>query len=561
MLRFAALLAFLLCLFSLNAQAAPKPRLTVLIVVDQMRADYLQRFGDFLLPAGTESQPGGFAFLEQHGAHFIDARYRHFPLFTGPGHAVIATGGYPYKNGIIGNDWYSKASQSNVYCVQDDSARVVGAAPGSKARPMSPRNLLSTTIGDELKMATGGAARVVSVSLKDRAAILMGGRLADSAIWFDASTGRWISSDAYCPDNRLPAWVEALNARRVPDSYFGRVWNATIDARQHPLWQAKGKSAADYADPPAGYGTQFPHRINGGLKTPGAAFYQAFTLTPWANQMVLDAAQSAIQTQKMGADATPDLLTINLASNDYVGHAFGPDSPEVREITLATDRSLSQFFRFIQNNVPGGLKNVIIALTADHGVAPIPQMMSAAGFDAGRIENKALESAAENALDRQFGAQNWVLKYVEPYLYLNDAAIANAHQDAASVQRAAARALESVEGVYAAYSRAQIEAGQLPATDIGARLSKAFYPKRAGDVLLIAQSGWFSEGSDQHASTHGSPYLYDTHVPILLFGPGVQIGDYHQSVGPSDLAPTLCDLMGINYPSACDGHALPVFAR
>ena len=212
--------------------------------------------------------------------------------------------------------------------------------------------------------------------------------MADSAIWFDASTGRWISSDTYCKNRKLPEWVEKFNARRVPDADFGREWKATVDEKQHPLWHPSSVSSTDFASAPKGYGKSFPHRIDGGLKAPGPAFYKAFTLTPWASQMVLDTAQQAISAQNLGDDDTPDLLTINLASNDYIGHAFGPDSPEVREITIATDRALSEFFRFVQGKIPGGLQNVTITLTADHGVAPIPEMMSAAGFHSGRIRRK-----------------------------------------------------------------------------------------------------------------------------------------------------------------------------
>ena len=196
--------------------------------------------------------------------------------------------------------------------------------------------------------------------------------------------------------------MEKFNARRVPDADFGHEWKAIIDTKQHPLWQPTSVQSSDFASPPKGYGKSFPHRIDGGLKAPGPAFYGAFILTPWANQMVLDTAQQAISAQNLGGDNAPDLLTINLASNDYIGHAFGPDSPEVREITVATDRALSNFFRFVQRNVPGGLQNVNILLTADHGVAPIPEMMSAAGFNAGRIQESELEKAADAALDARF---------------------------------------------------------------------------------------------------------------------------------------------------------------
>jgi predicted AlkP superfamily pyrophosphatase or phosphodiesterase len=543
---------------ALPAQAqSPRPRLTVVIVVDQMRADYLDRFGSLFLPPGKSGRDaGGFRFLRERGASFEDARYRHFPLFTGPGHAVVLTGGYPYKTGIIGNDWYSKATKSGVYCVSDPNAKVIGATPNSKAKPMSPANFQSSTVGDEMKEANA-AAKVVTLSLKDRAAILLGGRRSDASIWFDDSTGNWISSDAYCKNGQLPAWVASVNARRVPDKSFGRSWSAEFVPAS--TWKTP---SADFATPPKGFGSTFVHKIDGGLTSPGASFYKSFTLTPWANDFVLETAAQAVVANKMGADDVPDLLALNLATNDYVGHAFGPDSPEVREITAATDRSLSRFFRALEANVPGGLSNVTIALTADHGVAPIPEISHDDGFQSGRIGEESIEAAADKALDAKFGARDWVSAYVEPYLYLNDAAVADSKRDIAEVQAVAARAIGQMPGVYAAYTRTQIEEGRLPATEMGARLYKGFYPKRAGDVLMVAEQAWFSEGSPHsHASTHGSPYTYDTHVPLMILGRGIKPGKYFQNVCPADLAPTLCAQIGVAQPSACDGTILPALAN
>ena len=541
---------------ALAQNRAPKPRLVVTIVVDQMRADYIDHFRDLFLPPGNSGgQAGGFRYLSERGACYPGARYRHFPLFTGPGHALILTGGYPYKTGIVSNDWYDKVGRRSVYCVQDDAAKVVGARPGSKAKPMSPLNLRSTTVCDELKMATGGAAKVVTLSLKDRAAILLGGRLPDATIWFDDSTGGWISSSAYCKSGQLPAWVRAINARKVPDSYFGRSWAASLPmSARSRLWKPAGVA------PPDGVynlGASFPHRVSGGLKAPGAAFYKAFTLTPWANKFVLDAAKSAVSSEKMGQDSTPDLLAINLATNDYVGHAFGPNSPEMMEVTVQTDRLLSDFFRFLDRSVPGGLANVTIALTADHGVAPIPETMEAAGFRAGRIEDSALKDAAESALDSRFGPQDWVLEFVDPYLTISPQAIEASKADADEVYSVAARAISGLSGIYAAYPRGQIEQGKLPATDLGGRLYKGFYPKVSGDVLVVAEQGWFSEESPgKNTATHGSPYAYDTAVPLLLAGFGIRPGLYREDVCPSGLAPSLCALLGIARPSACDGTNL-----
>lgn len=543
------------------AQAAPvalsaKPRLVVTIVVDQLRADYLDRFNELFLPPGRDGRDaGGFRFLRERGAQFPSARYKHFPLFTGPGHAVVLTGGYPYKTGIVGNDWFVKATRSPMYCVQDDTAKVVGALPLSKAKPMSPRNFRSTTVGDELKMATGGQAKVVSLSLKDRAAILLGGRLPDADIWFDASTGAWISSDAYCKNGQLPLWVQKQNARRIPDTFFGQNWNLSVPSSAlRRLWNPP-LATPFFARAPIG--PTFPHRLDGGLKRPGAAFYQAWTLSPGANAFTLDTAKAAVVSEHLGEDETPDLLAINLASNDYVGHAFGPNSPEVMDITVQTDRQLADFFRFLDGRVPGGLGSVTIVLTADHGVAPVPETMQAMGFRAGRIESADIVKAAENALDARFGAQDWVLRFVQPYLYLNDDAITAANVDPEAVQKVAARAISTLEGVYAAYPRAQIEEGRLSNTDLSAHLYKGFHPRVSGDVLVVSDQNFFVESdASSHDTTHGTPYAYDTEVPLLLAGFGIRAGTYREDVGPADIAPSLCSLLGIGRPSACDGTPL-----
>ena len=505
-----------------QAQAAKRPRLTVVIVVDQLRADYLDRFNDLFLPAGKSGRDaGGFRYLRERGAQFPSARYKHFPLFTAPGHAVVSTGGYPYKTGIVGNEWFDVATGQPMYSVADDSAKVIGDDANSTATPMSPRNLRSSTLGDELKMATGAQAKVVSLALKDRPAILLGGRLSDATIWFDDSTGRWISSDFYCKSGRLPAWVETLNKRELPASKFGQIWDRSFPvAALNRAWKP---DAAPPLHTVYGLGAQFPHPVNGGESALGKTYYKAWTLTPWANQFVFATAEQAVNSEELGRDEIPDLLAFNLSTNDYVGHVFGPDSPEVMDVSVQTDRQLSQFFRFLDRAVPGGLNNVTIALTADHGVSPLPEDLEAAGFRAGRIEATDIISAAQNALTAKFGAAQWVADYAEPTLYLNDEAIEKAGIEPEAAQNIAARAIAKLEGVYSTYTRAQIERGLLPHNDIGERLAKGFHPKVSGDVMVITQSNYFIEAAPfKNNTTHGTVYSYDTQVPMLFAGAGIR---------------------------------------
>lgn len=541
------------------AHAAPspakRPRLVVTIVVDQMRADYLDRFDDLFLPPGRGRTAGGFRYLRERGADFAAARYPHFPTFTAPGHAIVSTGGYPYKTGIVGNEWYDKAAHTSVYPVGDASAKVVADVSTSKAKPMSPRNLRSSTLGDELKMATGGRGKVVALALKDRPAIMLGGRLSDATIWFDESTGRWISSDFYCKTGQLPAWVQAINTKATPASRFGQSWTSALPSQVlNRGWNPAGAPAIH---PIYGLGATFPHLVNGGQTTAGDTYYKAWELTPWANQFVFDSAEQAITSAALGNDDIPDLLTFNLSTNDFVGHAYGPDSPEMLEITTQTDRQLSQFLRFLDRTVPGGLDNVTIALTGDHGAVPLPENLVAAGFRAGRIEEPDLVAVAQKALNARFGEGKWLTEYVEPCLYLDDEALAAAKIDPAEAQKVAARAIGQMDGIYATFTRTQFEEGRLPPNDIGARVAKGFYPKVSGDVMVVAESDYFVEASPfKNNTTHGSVYAYDTRVPLLIAGFGVRSGRFYEDVSPADIAPTLSTLMGTMYPSACDGKPL-----
>ncbi|RYX82298.1 alkaline phosphatase family protein [bacterium] len=545
------------------AQAAPakRPRLVVEIVVDQFRSDYLDRFDDLFLPAGRGQSTGGFRFLRERGADFSAARYPHFPLFTAPGHAVVSTGGYPYKTGIVGNDWYDKSARSPLYSVSDSGAKVVSDDASSKAKPMSPKNLRSSTLGDELKMATGGRSKVVTLSLKDRTAVLLGGRLSDASVWFDDSTGRWVSSDFYCKTGQLPAWVHDINERKIPNSNFGQNWVGSLpSAVLNRGWRPTGAPPFDH--PIHGLGSQFPHPVNGGQTAPSSAYYKAWVLTPWANQFVLDSAQQAVQSEGLGKDEVPDLLAINLATNDYVGHAFGPDSPEMVDITVQTDKQLSKLFRFLDRTVPGGLANVTIALTGDHGVVPLVEDLAAAGFRAKRIEESEITTAAQNALVERYGAGKWILDYVEPSLYLDTDALKAAKIDPEEAQKVAARAVAALDGIYTAFTATQIEDGRLPNNDIGMRIAKGYYPKVSGDVMVITEAYHFIEGSPfSNNTTHGTVYSYDTHVPILLNGFGIRPGVYREEVSPADIAPSLSQILGITYPSACDGKPLAAALR
>ena len=537
-----------------RAAAPEKPRLVVLISIDQFRGDYLTRFPHLFLPASGKDGVGGFRYLMDKGAYYPNAHYTHFPLLTGVGHAVLSTGGAPYTNGIIGNSWYVPAQDGNpghgMYCVQDADSPIVGPPGASGAA--SPKNLRSSTIADELKIATNGKAKVMTVSFKDRAAILLAGRLSDTTIWFDNNTGRWVSSQFYCPDGRLPNWVVEANNKAQADKYFNATWEPLFPEEiQNNAWTSKPELFSANNN----IRKQFPHRYTGGLTAPGKGFYGDLWSSPFASEMVLQTALEGVKALNIGQDEVPDYVGINLAANDYVGHAFGPNSPEAFDLTLRTDRLLADFFRALDKAVPGGLRNVTIALSGDHGVAPIPEAMEAAGFHAGRVPNEKISNAADAALDAAFGPEDWIESYPAPTIYLRRSAIANRKADQREVERIAADAIRKVDGVYMVVTRDQIQDGRTPDTDVARRVVTAFHPNVSGDLLVVLENLYLFGGGSA-GTTHGSPWPYDTHLPVAVAGFGVKPGRYPRSASPQEIAPTLASLVGVDAPSGATAPVL-----
>jgi len=524
------------------AAAAPRaPRLVVVISVDQLRADYLTRFADLYLPPGTPRAPGGFRYLRARGAWYADCRYEHYRTVTGAGHSVLGTGAQPSASGIVGNSWFDRATGKSVYCTDDPDSKVVGALPGSKEKPMSPVLQLATTWGDELELATGGRARTVAISLKDRASILMAGHRGDTVLWFDEATGGLVSSTYYCKDGRLPAWVTEFNGTGLAESLRREPWRPTVpDEAFLRVWNPKGVIPT------------FNHALTG-------ADYVPMTVSPRGTDYVLAAARRAVEAEGLGRDATPDVLSLNLASIDYVGHKWGPDSAEILDLMVQTDRQLAEFFRYLAGAVPGGLASVTIALSADHGVATVPEVNAVSGVPVARAVSTALRAAAEKALDDGIGAADWVQSTENGEVYLAEAALAK-YPSATRAQAEArvAEALRKLPGVHFAVGKSDILAGRVPADSLGRRLTAGVHPQRSGDIAIVLKPGWLAGAAPIGTGTsHGTPWPYDTHVPLILCGPGVRPGVYLEPVGPAGLAPSLALLVNCGRPSAADAALLP----
>lgn len=511
----------------------PKIKLVVGIVIDQFRYDYLMRFEE-------QFTAGGFRRFLQNGANFTDNNYLHTPTYTAPGHATFMSGATPALNGIIGNDWYDRATGKNITSVEDTSVIQLGGREGVKGA--SPRRLLGSTLGDQLKLTTQGRARVIGVSLKDRSAILPAGKRPDGAFWYDGTTGNFVSSTWYFKE--LPAWVKAFNRDQHSDTYFNQTWERL---RPESAYSLSAQDDTEYE----GKDRVFPHSLRKNDEKPGPSFYSRFQSSPFANDHLANLAMAAIENEGLGADETPDLLTISFSSNDLVGHTYGPSSQEVQDITLRTDQTIANLFSRIDKKI--GLRNVLFVLTADHGVAPVPEQVKALGYG-GRVGRGLISSSIEKELDARFGDEKWILAASNGNVYFDLGIISNKNIDVATVEEVAAVAVRSVPGVAACFTRSQIISGRTPATRLAQSVVHGFHPERNGNLVVVTEPFYLEEGG--LGTSHGTPYSYDTHVPLLLLGPGVVSGWYAQPSSPADIAPTIATLLGLNPPSNRTGRVL-----
>jgi hypothetical protein len=519
--RMAASLAVLGLLASLataqqNASnATPKPKLVLLIAIDQFRYDFLVRF--------RSEYSGGLDRLLKRGAVFANANLEHYPTVTAIGHSTMLTGATPALSGIMGNDWYDRESGKSVISISDLSAQILGGAGGPGA---SPRRLLVSTIGDELK-AVSPQSRVVGLALKDRSAILPAGHRADVALWFDSHTGDFVSSTYYVKE--LPSWVKQFNSRRLGDKFAG----------------------AELA-----YIGSNPEKR---LHMPAAGdpkLYEATFNSSFGNELLDSLVEETLAAEQMGQRGVTDLLTVSFSSNDLVGHTFGPDSPEVHDISIRTDRVIGRLFAAVDKAI--GMDNVLVALTSDHGVQPLPETLISENMPGGRIRGETIFGPMAAALERAFGAGKWILSTAGTSVYLNDELIAGKNLSKPDVERVAAMAAASVPHVSRVYTRTQLALGEVPDDRLAKRVVRSFNPRRSGDIEILLDPYWLRSAS---GTTHGTPYSYDAHIPLIFMGPGVRPGRYLTEVALNDLAPTLATMLEIETPSGSVGRVLEVMLR
>ncbi len=478
-----------------------------------MRYDYLPRF--------ASGFTAGIRRLLDGGAVFTNANLAHYPTVTAVGHSTMLTGALPAISGIVGNDWYDRKLKKQVTSVEDPGTKLLGGTPGKGS---SPWRLRVSTVGDELKMAHPDA-RVVSVSLKDRSAILMAGRMADAAVWWDAGTGNFVSSTWYGPE--LPKWVKALDARRPADAWLGKEWRPVSEA---------GKPGPVLATLPA---------------KPGPDYYGVLYGTAFGNELLVSLAEAALEAEQLGSRGATDILALSFSCNDAVGHDKGPHSAEIRDITVRTDLALGRLLDAIDRRV--GLARTVVVLTADHGVAPVPEQMAKWRMPGGRFPRPDLEKAVGVALEKAYGPGAWVEGRAGSSIYLNRTLVAEKKLDLAAVERLTADGAESVPSVWRAYTRAQLLEGRVPPDPWSRRVLASFDRELSGDVDILLDPYWMAATG---GTTHGTAYSYDTHIPLVIMGPRIRPGRYDRPVLLNDLAPTLATLLNVESPSGAAGQPL-----
>jgi predicted AlkP superfamily pyrophosphatase or phosphodiesterase len=503
----------LLCLAATATFASAydaRPKLLVIVVIDQFRGDLLPRY------AGEFGESGFRLFLEK-GAYFTDCNYNYANTRTAPGHATLATGAYTDGHGIMANEWWDPAKKRRVTSVEDESVRLLGGSGTGS----SPHNLLADSLGDELKVATGGKARVFGIALKDRAAILSTGFAADYAFWIDHANGHWITSSYYATD--LPGWVKDFNSAGRAEKYWNLQWK---DAGGRVLRST----------------TRDPQKPDD--------FYEVVGATPFANDYELEFARELLLQEKLGTGTATDLLVISLSANDILGHKVGPDSNESHAMVLALDHQLSDFFGFLGRQL--GLANVWIGLSADHGVAPMPAYAAGLRLPAKRVDVGALRKQINAELSSRWGNNEYVRLIEWPVAYLNEDAFAAAKITEADAERAVGDALKPA-GMRSYFTRSQLAGAQVPADELGRRYLHSYSPYGGWYVLGYPAPFVIGQRSD---TDHATVFTYDTHVPLGFFGLGFQPGIYHTHCEPVDLAATLASLLGINAPTSVVGRVL-----
>ena len=516
-----------------------KPKLIIGIVVDQMRYDFIYRYWD---KYGND----GFKRLLSQGYSCENTHYNYVPTYTGPGHSAIFTGSVPAIDGIVANDWYDRSLGRNVYCVEDDTAHTVGAT--DKSGKMSPNRLLVTTITDELKLSDNMKSKTIGISLKDRAAILPAGHAANAAYWYDDKTGNFVTSSFYM--TTLPQWVNDFNNQKLADQYLSKPWTTLLPIDQYT------ESTADDMPFEDTYKTEakpiFPHD----LPTLASSNTGLIRVTPFGDSFTADFAKATIQAEQLGKGQFTDFLTINFASTDYVGHQFGPNSIEEEDTYLRLDKDIANFLSFLDTYL--GKDNVLIFLTADHGVAEVPAYAEMNRIPAGVFSTADAMKELKEALQKNFGTDNLISEFENQEIYFNDSLIDDKKINERQLINVVTETLMKMNGVANVIRTEGVIDDLLPDFEQHI-LRNSFNAQRSGDLYVEFLPGWFEDRAK--GTTHGTFYNYDLHVPLLWYGWKIKNGNSTIPTETTDIAPTIASLLQIMEPNGCIGKPIEGLTR
>ena len=507
------------------ASRARAPKLIVLLSIDQMRGDYIDKF--------QQQWSKGLKRLVSEGAWFRQADYPYYNNVTCAGHASISTGTVPAIHGMVLNQWWERNNSRLVSCTDDESQKLITYGVPVNGIGHSARQLVSTTLADELRLQRPAGSRVVSISLKARSAISLGGHKPDAVIWLDEADGEWVTSTAFA--NAPTGFFADYITRHPLRGEMGRRWDRSL-----PIDRYVGSYSSQDRRRIALVTSEFPHTVKGTGAEVGGAFTDAWESSPFSDEYLASLATTAIDAMKLGRGPSTDFLAISFSALDKVGHDFGPDSHEVQDVLIHVDARIGALLDKLDREV--GKDNYVVALSADHGVSPVPERVKAQGFDAGRISTAAMGRTIDEVLAKELGGGPYRTRVIYNDVYFNDGVYLQLTQNARAME-AVLNAIRNIEGVWRVYRKEELSAAD-PFTRPSAL---SHYEGRSGDIKVLARAYWIYSTS---TTTHGTGHGYDTRVPVLLYGHGIKAGEYLQPAAPIDLAPTLAFLTGITLPDA-----------
>ncbi len=510
-----------------------KPKLVVGLVVDQMRWDFLYRYSNLYGSNGIKR-------LLKDGFSAENSFIPYMPTYTAPGHTCVYTGSVPAIHGIVGNNWFDKATNKFVYCTDDSTVSTVGNT--GRAGKMSPDNMWTTTITDELRLSNNFKSKVIGIALKDRGAILPAGHSANAAYWYDA--GKWITSSYYM--QALPAWVSRFNENDLAGTYMQKDWNTLLPIASYDLSTADDKS---YESNIRGEkGVSFPHKLS---SIAAADKYESFKTTPFANSFTFDFAKAAIENERMGNNGVTDFLTVSISSTDYIGHSFGPNSIEIEDTYLRLDNDIAAFLTYLDTKMGKG--NYLIFLTADHGVAHIPGFLEENKIPGGSFNDDDISRELKKSIEEKFGIKKAISALMNYQIYLDDEAIVKEGKDAGTVKEFIIAELKKLPYIITAFELEELQETTLPETQKN-MMTNGYTPKRSGDIQFTFRPGYFDGG--KKGTTHGLWNPYDSHIPCVFYGWGVKPGKTNRETYMTDIAPTIAAMLKIQMPNGCVGKVI-----